>query len=211
MFVKTSLPSIIPLFPLPNVVFFPKMPMPLHVFEPRYRKMTEDSLLGDRVIGMVLLKPGWEPDYEGRPPVYPVGCAGRIEQSERLADGRYNLVLRGTSRFRIDHEHAGSSYRRATVLALEDGVEARDQLDAMRQRVLAAIGQAADGPSALVLQDELPHDVLVNALAQTLALSPVERQSLLDCDSILARYRRLLEILDFLGLEQKLGHKKVVH
>lgn len=207
----TTLPPIIPLFPLPNVVFFPKMPMPLHVFEPRYLQMTADSLEGDRVIGMVLLKPGWEPDYEGRPPVYPVGCAGRIEQSEKLADGRYNLVLRGTARFRIEFEHPGASYRRASVEALADGLEDESQLDPMRRRVLAAIGEAADGPSALVLQNELPHDVFVNALAQTMSLSPVERQSLLDCDSIGARYERLLQILEFLGLEQKLGHRKVVH
>jgi uncharacterized protein len=207
----TTLPSIIPLFPLPNVVFFPKMPMPLHVFEPRYLQMTADSLEGDRVIGMVLLKPGWEPDYEGRPPVYPVGCAGRIEQSEKLADGRYNLVLRGTSRFRIDFEHSGTLYRRASVKALDDEVEDKGRLDAMRRKVLAAIGQAADGPTALVLQNELPHDVFVNALAQTMVFSPVERQSLLDCDGILARYHRLLEILEFLGLEQKFGQRKVVH
>ena len=206
-----TLPPIIPLFPLPNVVFFPKMPMPLHVFEPRYLQMTADSLQGDRVIGMVLLKPGWEPDYAGQPPVYPVGCAGRIEQSEELPDGRYNLILRGTSRFRIDHEQSGRAYRRASVVALEDTVEDAALLDPMRRKVLAAIGQAADGPSALVLQNELPHDVFVNALAQTLTLSPVERQSLLDCDSVRARYDRLLEILEFLLLEQKFGHGKVVH
>jgi Lon protease-like protein len=209
--VKNALPAIIPLFPLPNVVFFPKMPMPLHVFEPRYLRMTSDSLEGDRVIGMVLLKPGWEPDYEGRPPVYPVGCAGRIEQSEKLPDGRYNLVLRGASRFRIGLELPGAPYRRASVEGLFDAVEDKGRLDAMRRKVLAAIGQAADGPSALVLQDELPHDIFVNALGQTLALSPVERQSLLDCDSILDRYQRLLEILEFLGLEQRSGQRKVVH
>ncbi len=140
-----------------------------------------------------------------------MGCAGHIEQSEELPDGRYNLVLRGTSRFRIDQEHSGAAYRRASVEALEDTVEDAALLDPMRRKVLAAIGQAADGPSALVLQNELPHDVFVNALGQTLALSPVERQSLLDCDSILARYQRLLEILEFLGLEQKFGHGKVVH
>jgi uncharacterized protein len=209
--VKTSLPSVIPIFPLPNVVFFPRMPMPLHVFEPRYRKMAADALEGDRVIGMVLLKPGWEPDYDGRPPVYPVGCAGLIEQSEALPDGRYNLVLRGTSRFRIDAEHEGQPYRRASVVELVDGVEPDRVLDDKRRRVLQAIGQAADGPSALVLQNELPHEIFVNALAQTLTLSPVERQSLLDCDTVQARYDRLLEILDFLSLEQKYGHGRVVH
>jgi len=207
----STIPSIIPLFPLPNVVFFPKMPMPLHVFEPRYVQMALDSLEGDRVIGMVLLKPGWEPEYEGRPAVYPVGCAGRIEQSERLTDGRYNLVLRGTSRFRIDFEHSGGAYRRASVEALEDRFEAAAELEDLRRKVLAAIGQASDGPAALVLQNELPHDIFVNALAQTLSLSPVERQSLLDCDSIRARHLRLLEILEFLGLEQKFGQRKVVH
>jgi uncharacterized protein len=213
--VTASLPRVIPLFPLPNVVFFPKMPLPLHVFEPRYRKMTADALEGDRVVGMVLLKPGWEPDYEGHPPVYPIGCAGRIEQSERLADGCYNVVLRGVARFRIGVEYPGEPYRRASITTLEDalgaGAESESELDALRKRVLAAIGQASDGPSALVLQNELPHDLFVNALAQTLTLSPVERQSLLDCDGVVARYGRLLEILDFLDLEQKFGRNKTVH
>jgi Lon protease-like protein len=187
------------------------MPLPLHVFESRYRKMAKDALEGDRVIGMVLLKPGWEPEYDGRPPVYPVGCAGRIEQSEELPDGRYNLVLRGVSRFRIEAEHEGGPYRRASVAGLEDRLDDDALLGEKRRRTLAAIGQAADGPSALVLQNDLPHDVFVNALAQTLALSPVERQSLLDCDTILARYDRLLEILEFLDLEQKFGRRKAVH
>ena len=82
------LPPIVPVFPLPNVVLFPNVFLPLHIFEPRYRQMVEDALNGDRIIGMVLLRPGWEGDYEGRPPVYPVGCAGVVTHAERLADGR---------------------------------------------------------------------------------------------------------------------------
>ena len=77
------LPPTIPLFPLPNVVLFPSVFLPLHIFEPRYREMVGDALTGDRIIGMVLLRPGWEADYEGRPPIYPVGCAGLITLSER--------------------------------------------------------------------------------------------------------------------------------
>jgi Lon protease-like protein len=88
------LPSIIPLFPLPNVVLFPNVVLPLHIFEARYREMTADALKGDRIIGMVLLRPGWEGSYEGRPPIYDVGCAGVITHAEKLEDGRYNLVLR---------------------------------------------------------------------------------------------------------------------
>ena len=182
-----SLPPIIPLFPLPNVVLFPQMPLPLHVFEPRYRKMVEDTLAGHRTIGMTLLRPGWEPDYHGRPPVYPTGCAGVIEQSEPLADGRFNLLVRGTTRFRIVTEHEGEPYR------------------------LAAIGRAIDGPASLVLQEELPHDLFVNALCQSLTLAPVERQSLLDCDTVQGRYARLVEILDFLFLEQRYGKGRNPH
>ena len=99
--------DLLPLFPLPNVVLFPNVFLPLHIFEPRYREMVADALASDRMIGMVLLRPGWERDYEGRPPVYPIGCSGVITHVERLADGRYNIVLRGLERFRIveeDHE-----------------------------------------------------------------------------------------------------------
>ena len=85
----------LPLFPLPHVVLFPNVFLPLHIFEPRYREMVADAITGDRMIGMVLLRPGWEQDYEGRPPVYPIGCSGLITHVEQLADGRYNIVLRG--------------------------------------------------------------------------------------------------------------------
>ncbi len=205
------LPRVLPLFPLPNVVLFPQMPLPLHIFEPRYRKMVEEVLAGQRTIGMMLLRPGWEPVYHGRPPVYAVGCAGVVEQSEALADGKYNIVLRGTSRFRVLEEHEGAPYRLASVEALADVTGDEASLDEMRRKVLAAIGRALDGPASLVLQDELPHDLFVNALCQTLSLAPVERQSLLDCDTILARYARLLEILDFLLLERTRGRGKIVH
>src|SRR5512138_2484886 len=98
------LPLTIPLFPLPNVVLFPNVCLPLHIFEPRYREMTADALAGDRIIGMVLLRPGWEGNYEGRPPIYEVGCAGLITHAENLDDGRYNLVLRGMEKFRVLRE-----------------------------------------------------------------------------------------------------------
>jgi Lon protease-like protein len=94
----TSIPTTIPIFPLPDVVLFPHMPLPLHIFEPRYRKMTADAMAGDKVIGMTLLRPGWESDYQGRPPVYPIGCAGQIEECVRLADGRFHPP-QGLSRF----------------------------------------------------------------------------------------------------------------
>src|SRR5574339_310094 len=81
------------LFPLPNLVLFPHVVQPLHVFEPRYRQMTVDALAGDRLIALVLLKPGWEAEYEGRPGIYPVACLGRLVADQKLPDGRYNLHL----------------------------------------------------------------------------------------------------------------------
>src|SRR6266576_3705894 len=112
--------ELLPLFPLPNVVLFPNVFLPLHVFEPRYREMVADAVAGDRLIGMVLLRPGWQRDYEGRPPVYPIGCSGLITHVEPLADGRYDIVLRGIERFRIVDEDHSRSYRRAQVDSLRE-------------------------------------------------------------------------------------------
>ena len=206
-----TLPHLIPIFPLPQVVLFPRMPLPLHIFEPRYRKMVADALASHHTIGMTLLQPGWESDYEGRPSVYPVGCAGTIERSEPLADGRYNILLRGETRFRVRGEKGGEPYRLAEVEPLHYAPGDYAEIEAKRRAVLAAIGRSSEGPVSLVLQAELPPDLFVNALAQSLDLSPVEKQSLLDCDTIAARYGRLLEILEFLLLERTRGGGGTVH
>ena len=125
----------LPIFPLPNVVLFPNVFLPLHIFEPRYREMVADALDSDRMIGMVLLKPGWEHEYEGRPPVYPIGCSGVITHVDRLTDGRYNIVLRGVERFRILEEDHSRSYRRALVEpVLERALVPEDRAVLRRQR-----------------------------------------------------------------------------
>src|SRR5215216_1637862 len=92
------------LFPLPNLVLFPHVMQPLHIFEPRYRQMTADALDGDRLIAMVLPRPGWELDYAGKPAVHPVACLGKVVAEQRLDDGRFNILLRGLSRLRIIEE-----------------------------------------------------------------------------------------------------------
>ena len=186
-------------------MLFPHVALPLHIFEPRYRKMLAAAVDGDRVIGMTLLRPGWESDYYGRPPVYDVGCAGSIEQHETLPDGRSNILLRGLTRFRILEEHAGEPFRMAAVEALDDWPGDEPALATARRDVLAAIGRARDGPASLVIKPDVPNDAFVNALAQSLALTGVERQSLLECDGILERYRRLLSILEFRQLEDERG------
>jgi hypothetical protein len=181
------------------------MALPLHVFEPRYRKLVADALSTHRTIGMALLRPGYEADYHGRPPIYPIGCAGHIERCEPLADGRFNLLLTGTSRFRILDEDPGGPYRSAIVEALDDAPGGDAELAPLRRELMRALGRAKDGPAVLVLKPDVSHEVLVNALSQTLALEPVERQSLLECGGLLERARKLVEILDWKALETAYG------
>src|SRR5215210_9304776 len=118
------LPPEIPIFPLPNVVLFPSALLPLHIFEPRYRAMVTDALENERLIGMVMLRPGWEPNYEDAPAVYPVGCAGFITHADRLPDGRYNILLRGLEKFKIESERfareGAQRYRVARVQSIEE-------------------------------------------------------------------------------------------
>lgn len=112
--------EIIPLFPLPSTVFYPGTPLPLHIFEPRYRQMTADALKGERKIGMVLLKPDWESTYFDRPQVFQVGCVGSIEREVCHPDGKYNFTLVGLRRFRILRELEGKPYRIAEIGVLDE-------------------------------------------------------------------------------------------
>jgi Lon protease-like protein len=194
------LPPTIPLFPLPNVVLFPNVFLPLHIFEARYRDMVTDALAADRIIGMVLLRPGWENDYEGRPAIYPVGCAGLITHAERLSDGRFNIVLQGMEKFKVLEEDDSRAYRLAHVDSVNELPADGDDKDEMRlaRRRLEALlvpqpkGRGSDTKVPASMADE----DLVNALAQYLELEPVEKQALLERDSLLARCRSLIELLE---------------
>jgi hypothetical protein len=191
--------DLLPLFPLPNVVLFPNVFLPLHIFEPRYREMVADALASDRMIGMVLLRPGWERDYEGRPPIYSIGCSGVLTHNERLPDGRYNLVLRGIERFRILEEDHGRSYRRATIEPLrEEPLDAADRAAILRQRarlesmLVPSQSSAGDPRMPASMSDE----DLINALAQYLDLEPLEKQALLEKPSLRSRAESLVELLE---------------
>ena len=211
------LPPTIPIFPLPNVVLFPNVFLPLYIFEARYREMVGEALTGDRFIGMVLLRPGWEGDYEGRPPVYPIGCAGVITHAERLSDGRFNIVLRGMEKFRVTGEEGDHPYRLAQVEALPERPADADRLEirAERRRLEALLvpQPEAQGRSPLSghadpkVPTSMPDEDLVNALAQYLELEPVEKQALLERDGVLQRCRSLIELLEMkvLVARQKWG------
>ena len=192
--------ELLPLFPLPNVVLFPNVFLPLHIFEARYREMVADALASDRLIGMVLLRPGWEHEYEGLPPIYQVGCTGVITHVERLADGRYNIVLRGMERFRLLREDHALRYRRAAVEPLaERSLQAEDcqVLKAQRAKLEALLSPAVERSgagswTAAAMSDE----DIVNALAQYLDLEPLEKQALLEQDCLRSRAESLVELLE---------------
>ena len=193
------LPPSIPLFPLPNVVLFPNVFLPLHVFEPRYREMIADALKGDRIIGMALLRPGYESSYEGRPPVYDVGCAGVITHSQPLADGRYDIVLRGLQKFRITSEDNSRVYRIGEVQPLSEVIPPNEitPLRQQRQRLEAVLAAAVERVRAEPkFPPSVPDEDLVNALAQYLDLDILEHQALLECDGVLARCRALIDLLE---------------
>jgi Lon protease-like protein len=208
----------IPIFPLPNVVLFPNVFLPLHIFEARYRQMVADTLAGDRTIGMTLLKPGYEEDYEGRPPVYPVGCTGVITHVERLGDGRFNIVLRGVSKFRILGEvdpGVAQLYRRALVDPLDEEVSDanRERLSAGRRRLEAYLAPLLDhSVRESVLPASMSDIDLVNALGQYLDFEPMERQALLELPDPLARCHAIVDLLELKALQRKAaGESSTVH
>jgi ATP-dependent Lon protease len=128
----------VPLFPLPNVVLFPHSVLPLHIFEERYKAMTADALAGRRQIAMALLRAGWEKCYYGKPAIEPVVCVGSILSHERLADGRYNFLLQGTTRARIHREVGGHAYRVAELEHLsEERVDEAELIDDRRRLAMA--------------------------------------------------------------------------
>ena len=187
----------IPLFPLPEVVLFPNTDRPLLIYEPRYREMVADALKGDRTIGMVRLRPGFEKDYDGRPPIDPVGCAGIIQESEQLPDGRYIILLRGVTTFRVLSEDQRKPYRLARVEIIPELLKDEDRapLSTARERLAALLVTVL--PAGAELPDPALDDAeFVNLVAQALKMAESDRQALLERASVLSRARSLVEQLE---------------
>jgi uncharacterized protein len=196
------IPSEIPVFALPNVVLFPKTYLPLHIFEPRYRHMVDDAVMGGQCIGIALLKEGWESEYYGNPPVFAMGCVGRLVSVQPLADGRSNILLQGLERFEITEEFHDKSYRRASISL--KAREAEAGLDAaVRQRLVTTLEQylrsRQDAPTWQGwFREDVSDDILVNTLSTYLDCTPLEKQFLLEALSLHQQARRLSDLLQFL-------------
>jgi len=199
-------PARIPLFPLENVVLLPEGSVPLHVFEPRYRQLTEHALAGDRRIGMIAVRPEGSGEMAGEPPLFEIGCAGFVAEHQRSADGRFHLLLRAAERFRVLRElprEPGRLYRVAEIERLQEEPGDAEAARQARDRVLHLLvrltertlgpGQAIDSGPLRALG--LAH--FASSVAQSLALPTREKQSLLEAATLAERLEQLAGALDF--------------
>ncbi len=204
---SSEIPSVVPIFPLPNVVLFPGTMLPLHIFELRYREMVRDSSRDDGLIGIALLQPGYEENYEGSPAIHPVGTVGRIEQLNPLPDGRYTLNLVGLERVEYDEIPSGKLYRLARVTPRperqadeSDAAIQRAKLDLLANQALLQRELTGGEHPALVVNYEIPFCCAVNGACANLPVAAEIRQELLLIDDLAERERtasRLVsEVLD---------------
>ncbi len=198
------LPDEIPLFPLPNVVLFPDVYLPLHIFEERYRAMTRQALGGTRLIGMTVLREEPADDHDGAPPIYATGCAGAIVHHEALTDGRFNIVLQGVARFEVQREvRDAAPFRVARVRWHEepDGSGRHATLTTLRRQVETLLLPAV-ARGEVRLPQGLSDQALVNAVCQAIDVPVVEKLALLEKPDVSLRAQALVLILERLLIAQ---------
>jgi Lon protease-like protein len=203
-----ALPEILPIFPLTGVMLLPGTVLPLHIFEPRYRNMIEDALAGDKIFGMIQpFAPqddnrGPAPGAQGdAPELFKVGCAGYIEQSEKLPDGRYFLQLKGVNRFRWEDElplYRGYRRVRGIYQEFSDIAPPRENWQCDRNTVLSALGAYGEAHGMQVKPEHAQRfsDLeLVNLLSVSLPFHPAEKQALLESPTLKDRETMLVNLL----------------
>lgn len=190
---------LLPLFPL-DAVLLPGTHLPFHVFEPRYRAMLADALAGERLLGLHTLDPAAPPLPDGRPALLPFGCAGEIVEHEPLADGRSNIVLLGTFRYRVTAERPGRAYRlaeveEAPVRPLPEGPESagRRELRRLLGRSIDRLAVSVGRSEARRLPSALSDEGLVHEAASRLGLGTEERYAILAMDALADRYAWVLD------------------
>ncbi|MAG32459.1 MAG: hypothetical protein CL908_16375 [Deltaproteobacteria bacterium] len=201
----------LPLFPLSDVVLLPGLSVPLFIFEPRYRQMTRDALAGSRQIGMVTVRPDSLELMAGDAPIFDIGCLGRIARAQERPDGTFQILLLGKSRIRILSEQEREEerlYRSAHVELLcdrearaEQEIEAEQQarstLLTLLERLVERSARDEDHARTFAGFARLAPAPLVNALTQSISFHPIERQQLLEADSITSRFEIMADLLRF--------------
>ena len=200
----------LPIFPLPNVVFFPFTILLLHVFEPRYKKMVTDALQAEQRIGMILLRPGWQAHYFENPEVCPTGGMGVIEEHVQREDGEYDILLKGQSRFRVLGFVQDHPYRVARIRLLRERSPQPDQEAQVSSQLLRLLEKLDhyNFPDTLDLEKAAHMDfrTLVNSICSSLQISVSDKQWLLEKGDVGARATTLLGLL-----ETKLNQVRAVY
>jgi uncharacterized protein len=193
----------LPIFPLPDVVFFPGTVLPLHVFETRYRVMVKDALAADGTIAVALLRPGWEQRYAGNPEYFPVATAGRMQEIETTPDGRYYFKLAGSVRVRLGEVLRDAPYRLVNAEEIperpvdeNDPSICRAKLDLLATQVCLVRELTGNDVPRLVLDERMSFATAVNSACAILPTDAAIRQSLLVLDDLTERHRRAVAILD---------------
>jgi len=207
-------PLILPIFPLPDVTFFPHTLLPLHVFEARYRAMIMDVLARDRRLAVVQLKPGFDQvTYLGKPAVQPVAGAGEIVSWERLATGRYNILVKGDARVRIESERPSDTlYRIVTAQKLDETAPTTDVSASLARvrdacgRLLRTLERPPDLLDSALAAGQLP-GVIADRIAAAVVPDPALRQELLETLDVTRRLERLGATLDELVNELRRGRE----
>lgn len=209
-----SLPDFIPLFPLPGALLLPGGQLPLNIFEPRYLRMVDDALGGARMIGMI--QPQDVEAGPAGPPLFDVGCAGRITSFAETGDGRYLITLTGVRRFRLAGEIAGDApYRQGEIdwSAFEvdahrdlsgDSVDREEFIKAMRD-YLTTEGLKTDWDAAA----SAPIDALVVSLAMGCPFEPNEKQALLEAMTVADRAKCLMALMKISGAAEPDGDQRL--
>jgi Lon protease-like protein len=189
------------IFPLPGALLFPGMHLPLHIFEPRYRALVGDAMVRDRRIGMIQPRPVHSTDPD-RPPLFDLGCVGKIAEVEALDDGRYNLILQGVALFRVVRElDVTTAFRQveAELLPLHHdqslSIARRSSLETESRAFADAQGYAVDWDQVGRLDDES----LVNGIAQIAPFDAAAKQALLEAADLESRAELIIQLLQFFG------------
>ena len=195
--VSAAVATRLSIFPLPGAILFPGMHLPLHIFEPRYRAMVTDSLARDRRIGMIQPRGPGDP-----PPLFDIGCVGRIADVEALDDGRFNLVLEGAAKFRVIRElEVPTAFRQVEAELLSPDPDTilnlgeRAALEAESRRFADVQGYAVDWEGVNRLDDA----TLVNGIAQIAPFDPASKQALLEAQTLSERAELIVQLMAFFG------------
>lgn len=208
-------PDCLGVFPLPQVVLFPHVHLPLHVFEPRYRALLEDALQHDGRFVVAALKPGWESDYHGCPDVHPYACAGRVLDHMALEDGCSDIIFRGERVVRIDEFVDRVPFRRAMISphgpddALGNGASGRERVEELRSLLDRACPGARERLESCLVND-VEEDgglELLHTLAMNLPVEQEQKLGWLACEGALARWQAIRGTLQRLAASRELRRR----